>query len=122
MLTAIVLVLVARRAGRLTRPAAAGVAVGFVLACLALGSYWYVRNWVDMGNPVYPFRVEAAGATVFEGPVKVSEVLTRPDPAHDDSRPVQVLRSWAADVDFWHQGSYDYQQRLGGLGPLWPWL
>ena len=32
------------------------------------------------------------------------------------------LRSWAADVDFWNQGSYDYQERLGGLGPLWPWL
>ena len=35
---------------------------------------------------------------------------------------MQVARSWAHDLAFWRLDSYDYQQRLGGLGPLWPWL
>ena len=38
------------------------------------------------------------------------------------SRPVAVALSWAGDLDFWNQGPYEYEQRLGGLGPLWPWL
>ena len=49
-------------------------------------------------------------------------MLTRPDAGADAPWPVAVLRSWAADLDFWNQGAYDYQQRTGGLGPLWPWL
>ncbi len=89
---------------------------------LALGSFWYVRNWVDTGNPAYPFRVEIAGIELFDGPIGVEEILTTPDPNREQSAPEAVIRSWASDLDFWHQGSYDYQQRSGGLGPLWPWL
>ncbi|MEW6202051.1 MAG: glycosyltransferase family 39 protein [bacterium] len=41
----------------------------FVFAALALafGGFWYVRNWIATGNPVYPLRVEIAGITVFHG-------------------------------------------------------
>jgi hypothetical protein len=122
VLVALVLLAHAGRSARLPRRAAAIAVAGFLLPCLALGSYWYARNWIEVGNPVYPFRVEVAGTTVFDGPFEVDDVLTRPDPARDESRPVEVARSWAADLDFWRQGSYEYQQRQGGLGPLWPWL
>jgi hypothetical protein len=121
-LGALVLVFARRRAGTLSSRAAASALVAFAAAALALGSYWYARNWIEQGNPVYPFRVEVAGMTAFHGPLRVDDVLTQPDAARDDPLPVEVLRSWAADLDFWHQGSYDYQQRAGGLGPLWPWL
>ena len=33
-----------------------------------------------------------------------------------------VLASWAATCRPWRHGSYEYQQRSGGLGPLWAWL
>jgi Dolichyl-phosphate-mannose-protein mannosyltransferase len=122
VLVALVLVARAGRSGRLPRRGAALAVAAFLVPCLALGSYWYARNWIEVGNPVYPFRVEVAGSTVFDGPFEVDDVLTQPDPARQESRPVQVLRSWAADVDFWRQGSYEYEQRQGGLGPLWPWL
>jgi hypothetical protein len=59
---------------------------------------------------------------VFEGPLRVGDVLTEPTAGRGRPWPVSVLHSWAADLDFWRQGSYDYQQRLGGLGPLWAWL
>ena len=119
---ALVLVVRAGRASKSARRVAIRAGAGFLVTCLAAGSYWYVRNWAEVGNPLYPFQVEAAGTTLFDGPVEIDDVLTQPDPERTESRPVQVIRSWAADVDFWGQGSYEYQQRLGGLGPLWPWL
>jgi hypothetical protein len=117
-----ILGLLSWRSGRVTpRTALAGTAA-FLVACVALGGYWYARNWIDTGNPVYPFEARAAGVTVFEGPLKVDDVLTEPSAGQEQPRPVQVLLSWAGDIDFWRQGSYEYQQRVGGLGPLWPWL
>jgi hypothetical protein len=110
-----VAVAVARRRG-------AGALAAFALPCLALGSAWYLRNWIDTGNPFYPFRVRPAGLELFRGPVEVGDVLTAPAAAAGSPAPVAVVRSWLQDVAFWRVGSYNYEQRLGGLGPLWPWL
>lgn len=110
------------RAGLVSgRAARAGVTV-FAVAALALGTPWYARNWIETGNPVHPFQVQAAGVRVFDGPLRVDDVLTPPEVAADSPWPLQVARSWAQDLAFWRLDSYDYQQRLGGLGPLWPWL
>jgi hypothetical protein len=121
-LTAVVVAVVLVRRGRLGARPAAGALVGLLVAFLALGSYWYARNWIDQDNPVYPFDVEFAGVHLFDGPIAVDETLTEPPAGGDQPWPSAMVRSWAADVDFWNQGSYDYQQRAGGLGPLWPWL
>ena len=34
---------------------------------ILLGSYSYLRNWVVMGNPFYPVRIEFLGAELFPG-------------------------------------------------------
>ncbi len=110
------------RRGRLSR-AHAGLCLAGVLGAVAvLGSWWYVRNALDTGNPLYPFQIRAGGRTVWEGPARLSDTLTRPDAGADQPWPVAVLRSWASDLAPWRYGSYDYQQRSGGLGPLWVWL
>lgn len=114
----VIAVRVRQRDGR----SAAGAVAAFLALALALGGPWYARNWIETGNPVYPFRAEAAGVKVFDGPLRVDDVLTPPAAAADSPWPVQVARSWAHDLAFWRLDSYDYQQRLGGLGPLWPWL
>ena len=110
------------RSRRLPVRATAWALAGFLAGLLALGSYWYARNWIEQGNPAYPFEVSVAGAEVFEGPLRVGDVLTEPDTGGGDPWPVATVRSWASDLDFWTQADYDYQQRSGGLGPLWPWL
>lgn len=33
---------------------------------LFLGSYWYLRNWMLMGNPFYPYSVEVTGTRVLD--------------------------------------------------------
>ena len=121
-LAAVALAYRAWRTRRLSRRAATAAAGAFLIAAVALGGPWYARNWIETGNPAYPFRVAVAGTTVFDGPLRVDDVLTPPDAGSDEPWPAAIVRSWAADLDFWNQGSYDYQQRSGGLGPLWSWL
>ncbi len=123
VLAVTIIVVLAAPRHRSTLTARPLVGVGALLVtCLALGSFWYIRNLIDTGNPLHPFRVEVAGTTLFEGPLRVSEVLTVPPGGANDAAPISVARSWVADVTFWRHGSYNYQERAGGLGPLWPWL
>ena len=60
-LLAIGVVVAFLRGRRLATGAAVRGLAAFVCALLALGSYWYARNWIEQGNPAYPFRVEVAG-------------------------------------------------------------
>ena len=109
------------RRGRIGRREAVRSGAAFAACVLALGGYWYARNWIATGNPVHPFDVRVAGVHVFEGPVRIGDALTRPS-AEPEPWPLSVARSWAADLRFWQQGTYEYEQRSGGLGPVWPWL
>jgi len=123
LITLIVAILVGRVWRRLmTRRAAVAGAAGFVALCAAMGAFWYVRNWVDTGNPVYPFRVEVAGRTIFDGPESPKDaVWDTPDHARV-AWPVALARSWSHDLHFWDHPPYDYQENNGGLGPVWVWL
>ncbi len=96
--------------------------VSLLLIVAVVGGPWYVRNWVETGNPMYPFAVEVAGTTVFDGPFDVDEVLTEPPGGADEPTVESIVRSWAADLTVWRQPGYDYQQRSGGLGPLFVWI
>jgi hypothetical protein len=57
-----------RTAGKRGRPAAACL---FVAALLATGAYWYVRDWIVIGNPLYPYPVRAFGRTIFTGTLEI---------------------------------------------------
>lgn len=110
------------RRGRLrARPGVAALGA-VVTTCLLLGGWWYVRSIAETGNPVYPLRLQIAGRTLFDGPLTVGEVLTPPDRGSTYPAPVAVALSWASDLLPWRNAPYDYQQRSGGLGPLWPLL
>lgn len=42
---------------------------GLITGVVALTSgVWFVRNWVDTGNPVFPVRVRLLGLTIFHAP------------------------------------------------------
>ena len=108
--------------GRLeARLALTGLAA-FLVPLLVVGSFWYARNIVEFGNPVYPFKVEIAGLVIFDGVKDIDEILTVPAGFEGEPRWTQVARSWWSDVRFWRRGPYTYENQLGGLGPLWPYL
>ena len=54
-----------REAGRGRRATAMGL---FAVPALAACGYWYVRNWLVFGNPLYPLPVRVLGVTLFNGP------------------------------------------------------
>lgn len=58
---------------RLTRFLRGGVI--FALAIIATGGFWYVRNWIDSGNPIFPTEVSAFGTVIFEGYSNITQNL-----------------------------------------------
>lgn len=114
-----VVLALARR--RLTPMRGATIFAGFVACCLLVGGSWYIRAWIDTGDPVWPASVHVGGTTVFQGREQIGQILTVPP---GGSRPwwYEVARSWYHDVTFWTWRAVGYEQRDGGLGPLWGWL
>lgn len=39
----------------------------FGVAAFVFGGFWYLRNWIAAGNPMYPLHVAVGGLTVFTG-------------------------------------------------------
>lgn len=123
VLTAVVLVhvLVAARRRRELRRRLFTAAAVFAASTLVVGGWWYGRNWVETGNPTWPFAVSPGGVEVFDGPETIDEYLTVP-PGEERSWPIQIARSWYHDLVFWRRHDYSYEERDGGLGPLWGWF
>jgi hypothetical protein len=85
-----------------------------------LGSFWYVRSWVETGNPVQPLTVQIGDHTIFEGLPRYEDgtdglEAQMPVQIADQPSALRPLASWVNEPT-----SYDYQQRIGGLG--WQWL
>jgi hypothetical protein len=106
---------------RLPRAWCAAAAIVFAGAVLIVGGWWYGRNWAETGNPVSPFRVSIAGAQIFPGTARLHDYLTTP-PWGSRNVVDEVARSWYYDLTFWTRSDYSYEERSGGLGPLWSWL
>jgi hypothetical protein len=114
--------LVVRRRGVSGRQILAAT-FAFLLPVLALGSFWYVRSWVEYGNPVEPLTLEIAGHQVLTGLPKYAgegvDGLDRqmPQEIRDQPALLRPIYSWLHDPT-----AYDYQQRIGGFGRQWLWL
>jgi hypothetical protein len=106
---------------RVLRGQAAAGAAAFAGSVLLLGGWWYGKNWIDEGNPVWPFQVHVLGRELFRGTATVNDYLTEP-PDGNRFWLLQVGRSWYADLAFFLRGGYTYEERTGGLGPVWSWL
>jgi hypothetical protein len=65
--------------------------------------------------------VHVFGTTLFRGSARIHDYLTVP-PGGSRNPIVEIGRSWYQDLHFWTRGDYSYEERSGGLGPLWSWL
>jgi hypothetical protein len=106
-----------RRDGRVSWAAVGRALALFLAPVVALGSFWYVRTWVEYGTPTYPYVASVAGVQLFDGPVDLDHVNTPPEFVRDLPRPLRALGSWVRISRI-----VTYDQRLGGLGPAWLFL
>jgi hypothetical protein len=85
----------------------------FFIPVLFMGGYWYIKNWIIYGNPVYPMEISILNNTIFKG---LYQGIIEPAPEiinklHPFTRPLYV---WLDKVEY-----YLYDSRLGGFGPIW---
>ncbi len=85
----------------------------FLIPVLLLGGYWYIKNWVIYGNPVYPMEISIFDMTILKGLFKgliepAPEIIKR---LSWFTRPLYV---WSENISH-----YLYDSRFGGLGPIW---
>ena len=85
----------------------------FMAPALLMGSYWYIKNWVLYGNPVYPMEVSIFGTVFFKGLYK-GIIEPAPDIINRLSFFTRPLYVWLENIEY-----YLYDSRLGGLGPIW---
>ncbi|MGE6667865.1 ArnT family glycosyltransferase [Paenibacillus xylanexedens] len=82
-----------------------------------IGTFWYMRTWYYYGNPIYPFTVEIAGHTIFEGKGSVNDLImvsNTPKEILDLPWWKKLFISWNSEPNY-----YRYDQGLGGLGLQW---
>jgi hypothetical protein len=111
VLAAVLLVDVLRRSPRLGRPLVQTGAL-VVVPVLLLGAYWYVKNIIVFGNPIWPFKVGP-----LPGVGTVDELIVQMPRQVASLAPIgRLLFSWFADP--W-LSSYAYDTRIGGFGIQW---
>jgi len=69
-----------RRARRHTRlqPSELASISASVIGAAWIGGFWYVRNWLVTGNPLYPLQVSVGGVTFFDGVFDRAAMINSP--------------------------------------------
>ena len=79
---------------------------------LLLGGWWYVRDLVVFGNPVWPFTFGP-----FQGVGRMDDLIVQTPPELIGlGRLAQIATSWIGDFG---ATSYIFAPRVGGFGVLW---
>jgi len=90
----------------------------FLLPLVFLGGFWYLKNWVLYGNPVFPVPVTCGKYTLFPGQknLSVHNISERDIP--DVFAPFSYwMRTWKSWQEF-NFVKYAYYYKSGGFGPL----
>ena len=84
------------------------------------GLYWYIKNFILYGNPLYPFGLKVGGITIFPGKTfqdlaagAVSTLKGFPEGCVE-----RVWFVWTEQKD-WYGCLYNYDANFTGLGPIW---
>ncbi|HEV8702171.1 MAG TPA: hypothetical protein VGV60_12935 [Candidatus Polarisedimenticolia bacterium] len=102
---------------------ASSLFLSLALACgLSTGGYWYLRNWLKAGSPLYPVGVAVAGHDVFPGlaiPQAIRQEINTPDFMKPWSAGRRVFNNWTQGWKRWPGTILGVDSREGGLGYLW---
>ncbi len=87
--------------------------VCFIIPVSIIGGYWYIRNWILYGNPVYYMDVSVFNIHLFKG-LKSDWVEPAPDIINSLNYLTRLLYVWLERVEY-----HVYDSRLSGFGPIW---
>jgi hypothetical protein len=90
-----------------------------IFAPTSFGLYWYVKDWVLYGSPLYPFGFKVAGITLFPGKnfqASVDAALQATALPHGCLQRIWYV--WTEQKD-WFGCLYNYDTNYAGLGPIW---
>jgi hypothetical protein len=96
--------------------------LGVGVCALAVGGFWYARNFAHGHSPLYPVRLSVAGFTLYPGYdpyAPAGAFATDGEIAHWPA-PLQVGFTWLQGIWHWPRSIVGFDMRLGGLGFLWP--
>ncbi len=87
--------------------------VCFMLPVFLIGGYWYMRNWVFYGNPVYYMDISVFNVPLFKG-LERTWVEPAPPIIENLNYLTRLFYVWLERVSY-----YMYDSRLSGFGPIW---
>lgn len=89
---------------------------GALIACLAVGGWWYLFNFVYHQNPFWPMQVQVGGRLLLPGVWTTDEFYQGALPAS-----LAEMSVLSRLITIWREPTSHYTAdvRLGGLGPLW---
>jgi hypothetical protein len=101
------------------RPVALLWSIVFViLIATALGGYWYTRNTLLYGNPLYPFVIHFAGITFSGTAMPLSPTFLNPElgrlPLFE-----RLWGLWMEQKSHYGYWFYNYESAYTGFGPIW---
>lgn len=91
-----------------------------IILPMSFGLYWYIKNYVIYGSPIYPFGFKLAGHSIFPGKTfqefaaeAVSGLPNLPKGCVD-----RIWFVWTEQKD-WFGCLYNYDTNYAGFGPIW---
>ena len=82
------------------------------LPAVLLGGYWYAKNFIVFGNPMWPFTIGP-----FRGVGTFSQLIVQTPTALQGLDPLrQIAASWLGDFG---ATQYSFDTRIGGFGLVW---
>jgi hypothetical protein len=81
---------------------------------LLVGGVWYILNFINFNNPVYPFKISILGHTIFDGYDINGAIMDANTPSilRGKSKIIQVLISWVGISEI-REGALTLYSKLG---------
>lgn len=82
------------------------------------GLYWYIKNWILYGSPIYPFGFQIAGRTLFHG-LNYAQWSSAVGGSMPHDKFIRLWYTWSEHSPDPSYFLYNYDSSYFGLGVIW---